>query len=74
MRGDELKYPSGEVVWVRYFDSGGNLRFLMTTKTGRRDTYFLYESAGDGFKKLGRASTPTDLEEKLDVDSKLQKG
>lgn len=58
----EPKYPKGERVWVGYYNSNHELRFILTSKDSR-DFYFLYELVEDGFRKLGKARSPTELEE-----------
>ncbi len=68
------KYPRGERVWRRYLDASGALRFLLTSKENSREAYFLYEYADGVFKRLGRAASPKDLEEKYGVDAKIRKG
>ena len=68
------KYPRGERVWRRYFDASGNLRFILTSRENSREYYYLYEYGDGAFKRLGRASSPKDLEEKYDVDAKIGKG
>ena len=63
----EIKYPKGETVWVSYQKSDGTPIFILTSKPAR-DFYFLYEVLDDGsVKKLGKARSPTELEEKFDV-------
>lgn len=60
-----LKFPSGEIVWVRYCNSG-DPQFIITSKPSR-DYYYLYQVVEDGIKKLGRAKTPPELEKKFRV-------
>ena len=44
---------------------------ILTSKPAR-DFYFLYEVLEDGsLKKLGKARSPTELEEKFDVKSRM---
>ena len=63
----KIKYPKNETSWVLRSDSKGNPRFLITSKAAR-DWYFMYEVQGDGtLKKLGKARTPTELEDKYCV-------
>ena len=67
----EIKYPKGETVWVSYQKSDGTPVFILTSKPAR-DFYFLYEVLDDGsLKKLGKARSPTELEEKFDVKSRM---
>lgn len=67
-----LSYPKGETVWVRYVDQKQSERFILTSKTVSRDCYFLYEIIGDSFKRLGKAGSPVELEEKYHVLERLQ--
>ena len=67
-----VKYPKGEIVWTSYLSSSGILLYMITSKPAR-DYYFLYEVSCDGnLKKLGRAKSPTELEEKFEIKNKLQ--
>ncbi len=68
-----LKCPKGETVWVQYIDSSSNPAFILTSKESSRDYYFLYEVTQAGLVKLGKARSPTELEEKYKVVEKLQK-
>lgn len=68
----EIKYPKGEVVWVSYRKSDGVTMFILTSKPAR-DFYFLYEVLADGsLKKLGRARSPTELEDKFGLKSRMR--
>ncbi|MDE6148533.1 MAG: hypothetical protein K2F81_00340 [Ruminococcus sp.] len=68
----ELKIPKGEQAWVSYLNTKGELVFLLTSKPAR-DFYFLYEVApDDNLTKLGKSRSPTELEEKFDVMSKMR--
>lgn len=71
---EQIKYPKGETVWVGYYDTQKNLRFIMTSKESNRDFYFLYELVDGQFKKLGKARSPKELEDKFEVSSKLSEG
>ena len=66
----DLVYPKGEHVWVGYYTKDRNLLFIMTSKESR-DFYYLYERIDGNFKKLGRAKSPQELEEKFEVDKRL---
>lgn len=68
-----LKIPKGERVWVQYFDSRSNLVFILTSKEGSRDFYFLYEAAEDGLHRLGKARLPMELEEKYRIFDRMRK-
>lgn len=65
-----MKYPKGEIVWVSYYNTKGELRFIMTSKQAR-DFYFLYEVKDGEFKKLGKSNNPTKLEEKFNLKENL---
>ena len=66
-----LKLPKGEESWVGYYKDGKRI-FLMTSKTNNRDWYYLYEVINDTeLKKLGKARTPPELEEKFHVIDRL---
>lgn len=62
--GGTLTYPKGETVWVRYHTKDGALKYIMTSKTGDRSFYYLYELDGTTFKKLGRSKSPIEMERK----------
>jgi hypothetical protein len=64
--------PKNEQMWWLYKSKSGKPIFLLTSKKNNRDYYYLYEVIpGDELKKLGRAKTPPELEEKFDVDRKM---
>ena len=67
---EKYKYPKGEKVWRRYYNSNRELKFIITSKS-TRDAYFLYELVDGEFKKLGKAKTPPELVEKYDVEKKI---
>lgn len=71
---EQIKYPKGEKVWVGYYDTQKNLRFIMTSRENNRDFYFLYELVDGEFKKLGKARSPKELEDKFEVSAKLSEG
>lgn len=67
----KIKYPKGETVWVSYQKEEGTSIFIITSKFPR-DFYFLYEVLEDGnLKKLGKAHSPTELEKKYNVTSRI---
>ena len=69
----EPKCPKGEKGWVRYYNRAGEPIFLLTGRENSRDWYYLYEIADGGIlKKLGRAHTPSELEEKFHVDERMR--
>lgn len=67
----EIKCPKGERFWMRYYDKKNSLRFFITSKEISRDFYFLYEVSGASVKKLGRARSPKDLEEKYKINERV---
>ena len=70
----EIKYPKGEVHKVNYLDADGAPIFILTGKEAL-GLYYLYEVQKDGgLKKLGKAKTPTELEQKFRVWEKMRKG
>ena len=71
MADGNLKYPKGEHVWVNYTNRNGDLLFIMTSKNGNRDWYYLYELVGTEFKKLGKAREPPELESRYKVKEKM---
>lgn len=66
----DLAYPKSERTWVGYYDRNSRLLFILTSKESR-DYYFLYELIDGCFKKLGRAKSPKELEEKFGVDKRM---
>ena len=67
-----MTYPKGETVWVQYVDRNQQTAFILTSKESSRDYYFLYELTGGSLKKLGKARSPTELEEKFRVFERLR--
>lgn len=65
------RYPRGERVWVSFYDKDHELMFIITSKESSRDFYFLYELVDGSFKKLGRARSPKELEEKHGVNKRI---
>lgn len=68
---DALKYPKGERVFTGYYNTAGELLFILTAKEAR-DYYFLYELKDGAFRKLGRSKSPPELEEKFGVSQKMK--
>lgn len=60
------KISSGEVPIVIYKDIQGNDVFLMSRKSSAR-AFYLYKIDGERAVRLGRASSPTELEYKFNV-------
>ena len=63
-------YPKGEVLWVEYYNSRGELLFGVTSKAAR-DFYYLYENVGGKMVKRGRDKDPSVLAERFDVKQKM---
>lgn len=66
-----LKLSKGEKICENYLDLQGNLRFIITSNQ-MRDTYYLYEVAEEGYNKLGKAKSPTELRNKFKIIEKLR--
>lgn len=60
------KIPSNEIEWVEYLNREHKPLFLLTSKESR-DFYFLYEILDNGYRKIGKATSPIALEEKFRV-------
>jgi hypothetical protein len=56
---------------VGYYDSHHELRFILTSKDSR-DFYSLYGLVDGNFRKLGKARSPTELEEKFRVYQRME--
>ena len=56
--------PKTETIWVTYTSEKGEV-YHITAKTKNRDYYYLYKIVDSKAQKLGRARTPTELEEKF---------
>ena len=54
-----------------YYDSHHELRFILTSKDSR-DFYSLYGLVDGNFRKLGKARSPTELEEKFRVYQRME--
>lgn len=67
---NDIKLPKGEILWVSYHNRKGDVMFILTSKQVR-DYYYLYEITDAGLKKLGRERSPSELEEKFNVDERL---
>ena len=66
-----MTYPKGEQVWTSYCNSSHELLFIVTSKP-TRDFYFLYELVDGVFKKLGKAKSPLELEEKFNIHERMR--
>ncbi len=62
--------PKGERAWVGYYTQKHELKFVITSKEAR-DFYFLYEFVDGKLKRLGKARSPKELEEKFDVEKRI---
>lgn len=58
-------------MWTSYYNSSHELLFIVTSKP-TRDFYFLYEVVDGAFKKLGKAKSPLELEEKFKVHERMR--
>ena len=67
-----MTYPKGEYVWTSYYNPSDELLFIVTSKP-TRDVYFLYEVVDGAFKKIGKAKSPLELEEKFEIDDRIRK-
>lgn len=67
-----MTYPKGEYVWTSYYNLSHELLFIVTSKPAR-DVYFLYEVVDGAFKKIGKAKSPLELEEKFEIDDRIRK-
>lgn len=57
-------------MWTTYYSSGDPV-FVITSRPAR-DYYFLYEYIASGnLKKLGKAKSPTELEEKYKIRDRI---
>lgn len=56
--------PKMETIWVTYTSEKGEV-YHITAKTNNRAYYYLYKMVDGKAQKLGRARTPTELEEKF---------
>lgn len=66
----EPKQPKGEIGWTDYRDKDGNTVCITTSKPAR-DFYFLYELKDGEFVKLGKATSPLELEKKYDTNKRM---
>lgn len=64
-----MKIPKNEILRISYYANGS--RFFILTEDAAKHSFVLYETAEDGPKKLGRASSPAELEEKFGVHERL---
>ena len=67
----EPKLPKGEHAWIGYYNRAGELLFVLTSRENDRSWFFLYENQDGTLKRLGKAKTPPELEEKYKVREKM---
>jgi len=60
-----VKIPKNETLRVTYKAHG--LPVFLLTEDRAKNTFVLYEPTEDGVKKLGKAASPIELEEKFGV-------
>ena len=61
----------GERQEVDYYDRAGVLRYVLTSSP-TRDTFYLYAVTGEKMSRLGKGTSPTELEEQYDVANHLK--
>lgn len=66
-----IKYPKNELIWFHYFNRNHIFMFLSTSNLSR-EWYYLYELIDGKLVKLGKGKSPTELEERFDVDNRLK--
>lgn len=71
-RPNMIGCPKGERPWVAYYGCGYSLAFFVTSKTGSRDIYYLYEVSDGTAKRIGKSKSPRELEEKFQVCEKIR--
>ncbi len=69
----EIKYPKNENKEVKYIGKDGNPVCILTSKNNR-EFFILYEVLSNGIlNKLGRARSPTELEEKFQIHERMKR-
>lgn len=66
------KQIKGEKIWVSYYNQEHELIFLITSKEGNRDYYFLYECVNCELKRLGKARSPLEFEERFKLEERMR--
>lgn len=61
---NRVKCPKNEQIWLRACDKNGILKYIITSKIGARENYYIYECNGAEYKKLGKGRNPAELEKK----------
>lgn len=62
--------PKGERGEVDYRDRSGALRYTMTSSPSR-DVFYLYAVSGEKITRLGKGSSPIELEKRFEVAKHL---
>ena len=65
-----MKLPKGERGKVGYYNSDGELLFVLTQK--ENGGFTLYEVSGEEVKKLGKGADPKKLENNFNVIKKMR--
>lgn len=65
------KIQANEVRWVKYLNDKNEVQYIITSKLSR-EVYYLYKVSDGNYEKLGKASSPRDLEEKYDVNNVIR--
>lgn len=66
-----MKPPKGERSKVGYYNSAGELLFVLTQK--ENGGFTLYEVSGEEVKKLGKGADPKKLESNFNVIEQMRK-
>lgn len=73
MYTDRVKAPKGERIWVSYNNYSYTPLFVITSKISSREYYYLYEVAENlCLKKIGRARSPNELEERFNIKEQIK--
>jgi hypothetical protein len=65
-----VKYPKGEDVCVTCFNRDKEPLFLITNKPNAK-IFYIYEFVGNELIKLGKGSSPLELENKFNVAKRM---
>lgn len=68
---ENIKYPKNELVWFHYYNKNHIFMFLSTSNQSR-DWYYLYEFVDGKLNKLGKGKSPTELENKFNIEQRLK--
>jgi hypothetical protein len=63
LRMGKTSAPKGEMVWVSYWDSNNELKYITTSKIGDRTWYYLYEIKDGKQTKISKSKNPNDFNE-----------